>query len=164
MKFVFTGHRPNKLRNDYDLKSPFVMEIKRRIIEIVMSYEDSNKEFITGMALGIDQLAAQIALELSIHFTAAIPCFGQESMWPKKSQDKYHELLQYAKTIIHVTMNKYNNTCMQKRNEWMVNQMDRDDILIAVWDGSPGGTKNCIDYAKRRNKTIVYIMLETISL
>lgn len=43
---------------------------------------------------------------------------------------------------------------MQKRNEWMV---DNCDILIAVWDKSPGGTKNCVDYAESKKKQIIYI-------
>jgi uncharacterized phage-like protein YoqJ len=48
---------------------------------------------------------------------------------------------------------------MQIRNEWMV---DRCDKLIAVWDGSKGGTGNCVDYAKSVNKDIFRIDLNTL--
>ena len=34
---------------------------------------------------------------------------------------------------------------MQERNEWMVNNCD---VLIAVWDGTSGGTANCVKYAE----------------
>jgi nucleoside 2-deoxyribosyltransferase len=44
--------------------------------------------------------------------------------------------------------------CMQDRNIWMV---DHCDALIAVWDGTSGGTANCVGYAKRVGKPIVYI-------
>jgi uncharacterized phage-like protein YoqJ len=35
---------------------------------------------------------------------------------------------------------------MQVRNEWMV---DHCNDLLAVWDGSDGGTGNCVRYAQR---------------
>lgn len=161
MKIVFTGHRPNKLRNDYNLTSDFVLGIKRRIIEIIESIPSHvDKEIITGMALGVDQLAAMIAIELGIPFVAAIPCIGQESKWPYKSIDRYQHLISEADLVHYVTREPYNNTCMQKRNEWMIDQMTNlDDILIAVWDGTSGGTKNCIDYAIKKNKTIQYIKI-----
>jgi uncharacterized phage-like protein YoqJ len=37
---------------------------------------------------------------------------------------------------------------MQVRNEWMVNHAN---ILLALWDGSTGGTYNCIQYAMKKN-------------
>jgi uncharacterized phage-like protein YoqJ len=40
----------------------------------------------------------------------------------------------------------FTSYAMQIRNEWMV---DHCDLLVALWDGSPGGTGNCIRYAKR---------------
>lgn len=35
--------------------------------------------------------------------------------------------------------------------------VDRCDRLIAVWDGSNGGTGNCVKYAKEVGKPIVVI-------
>ena len=43
---------------------------------------------------------------------------------------------------------------LQKRNEWMV---DHCDILIAVWDGTSGGTANCVNYAQSVNKEKIFI-------
>ena len=43
---------------------------------------------------------------------------------------------------------------MQKRNEYMV---DKCDILLAVWDGSAGGTNNCVKYARKLDKEIIII-------
>lgn len=37
---------------------------------------------------------------------------------------------------------------------WMV---DNCDLLIAVHDGSPGGTANCVNYANQKNKKIINI-------
>ena len=35
--------------------------------------------------------------------------------------------------------------------------VNNSDLVIAVWNGSKGGTNNCIDYAKKKNKDILYI-------
>lgn len=43
---------------------------------------------------------------------------------------------------------------MQKRNEYMV---DNSDIVIAVWDGTKGGTYNCVKYAQKLEKKIIQI-------
>jgi uncharacterized phage-like protein YoqJ len=43
---------------------------------------------------------------------------------------------------------------MQDRNIWMV---DHCDALIAVWDGTSGGTANCVRYAQKVGKPIVFI-------
>jgi len=41
---------------------------------------------------------------------------------------------------------------MQTRNIWMV---DNCDLVLALWDGSDGGTGNCIKYANKIGKPIV---------
>ena len=40
---------------------------------------------------------------------------------------------------------------MQKRNEWMADKATR---IVALWDGSPGGTANCIAYASKIGRPI----------
>ena len=41
---------------------------------------------------------------------------------------------------------------MQKRNRYMV---DNSDIVIAVWDGTPGGTENTVRYAEKLGRKIL---------
>ena len=43
---------------------------------------------------------------------------------------------------------------MMKRNKYMV---DKSDIVVAVWNGSKGGTANTVKYAKQSGKTIKQI-------
>jgi uncharacterized phage-like protein YoqJ len=40
----------------------------------------------------------------------------------------------------------------QRRNEFMV---DAADVLAAFFDGSPGGTANCVLYASKVGKKVV---------
>lgn len=109
---------------------------------------------ISGMALGIDTLWAKLAIERDTPLIAAIPFNGQESVWPKESRDLYHELLKQAYEIVVIGGDGYSKEKMQKRNEWMV---DNCDVLVAVTDDSPGGTANCIKYAKSKKKYIEWI-------
>jgi len=164
MKIAITGHRPNKLGNDYDLTSDLVKKIKYEIQHIItqINQPGSNLELITGMALGIDTLFAQIAIENKIPFTAAIPCINQDKMWIQKYKDLYHSILKHRLcSIIYVSDKEYDLECMNKRNEWMVNNCD---LLIAVWDGTSGGTANCVKYAKKKKKHIIQIDLKQLKL
>ena len=105
---------------------------------------------ITGMALGVDQLFAMAALNAKeqcedIYIHAAIPCANHSGRWPKKAQDIYNKILSGCDEVYLVHNGPYNNTCMQERNEYMV---DLANELIAIYDGKSGGTANCIRYAR----------------
>lgn len=149
MIVVFTGHRPNKL-GGYDDKKNF-----RRIFdEIVGALCVEYQTIISGMALGIDTWAAELAIKLDIPFKAYVPFRNQECMWPKESQSRYAFLLHKAQEIKYICSPGYAAWKMQKRNEAMVNDCD---LLIAIWDGTSGGTGNCVRYAQSINKKIMRI-------
>ena len=61
MRIAITGHRPNKLGNDYDLTGLLIQKIKVKLQEIINDKRPTH--LISGMALGIDTLWAQLALE-----------------------------------------------------------------------------------------------------
>jgi uncharacterized phage-like protein YoqJ len=106
------------------------------------------------MALGVDQWAANIAYKLGIPFIAAVPFEGQEKAWPEQSQKVFNILIGKVAEVVIVSPGGYTAYKMQVRNEWMV---DRADKVIAIWDGTPGGTGNCVNYAKSKNKEIIFI-------
>ena len=166
IRIAATLHRCNKLwgynYNDPDyriLKNIF----KSHIINAINNTEDRTVECISGMALGTDTIFALAALEASllgynVNLVAAIPFEGQELRWPENSIKLYNHILKHASEIVYVCDKGYKPYKMQKRNEYMVNLLTSDnDFLIAVWDGTPGGTANCIGYAKKLNKRIIYI-------
>jgi len=142
-----TGHRPDKLGG-------YSSDINLKLIDVVGPWLEKNKpkKVISGMALGFDSALAEAALYLHIPLIVAIPFFGQETKWPKESQTKYNDILSNAVDKIYVCDQGYAPWKMQIRNEWMV---DHCDILLALWNGSSGGTSNCIEYAKKKNKSIV---------
>lgn len=147
----FTGHRLNKL-GGYTLPNPTYLSVCQKLERTLT--ELNPEKAISGMALGVDQWAANVCIKLGIPFTAAVPFIGQESIWPAESQKTYKRLLAKATEVVIVCPGGYALAKMQTRNEFMVNSCD---TLIGVWDGSKGGTGNCIAYAKSINKPIIII-------
>jgi len=151
-----TGHRPNKLGG-------YTHEAEAMLHTLANWWLSANrpKEVITGMALGWDTALAISSYNLGIPYTAAIPFRGQEEMWPQKSQDKYNLLLSKAKDIVIVCEGGYSSQKMQLRNIWMV---DNSQGILALWDGTSGGTHNCVKYAKTTKKPIYNIWEHYLSL
>lgn len=143
-----TGHRPSKL-GGYDTG------VKKALRDLAKGHLSEIKGLdyvISGMALGWDQAYAQAAYDLGIPFWAAIPCAGQESMWPYHSRIEYQDLLRLAARVEVITPGPYEAWKMHKRNEWMV---DKADEVDALWDGSRGGTYDTVKYAEWRGKKVV---------
>lgn len=147
-----TGHRPDKLGGygNYERTE------RRKLFDIARFWLEHNMEpdssVISGMAQGWDQILACAAISLGIPFTAAIPFKGQELAWPEKAQESYHVLLNAAVEVITVCDGGYAPWKMQKRNEWMV---DHSQLVLAFWNGTPGGTANCIKYANAKGKAVI---------
>ena len=142
-----TGHRPNKLGG-------YSKQASRRIYDVAKHYLDTMEPdgVISGLALGWDMELAEAALDLCIPLTCAIPFAGQESRWPKESQDRWNKIVKHATYTHIVSEGGYAPWKMQTRNIWMV---DNCDLVLALWDGSDGGTGNCIKYANKIDKPIV---------
>lgn len=156
----FTGHRPQTITYLWDESSQQALELKSRIKKaIVYLIENKNvKHFISGMALGVDMIAAEIVLDLkkkypNITLECAIPCETQANKWTVKYRDRYFSIIEKSdkETLLQT---HYTADCMHKRNRYMV---DKSDYVIAVWNGSPSGTGKTVMYAKENHKTILQI-------
>lgn len=141
MIVAFTGHRPDKL-GGWNPEHPVVSRVKTVIRKFLVDTRPAH--VISGMAQGVDQWAAQEANGLGIPFIAALPCDEMDAPWRLPAKRRFHELLALARQVVVVSPGPYKPWKMQRRNEWMV---DNCDVLAAVWDGSTGGTANCVDYA-----------------
>src|SRR6185369_8185560 len=93
MIVAFTGHRPDKL-GGYKLPNPTYLYVCQEIDKALRELKP--EKVISGMALGVDQWAANIAHKLGIPFVAAVPFEGQESAWPQASQKTYRSLIKLA--------------------------------------------------------------------
>lgn len=161
----FTGHRPNKL-NGYNPTDNKELLFKLRDIVIDHIENKDVDTFITGMALGIDMWAGRIVLKLKekyphIKLVAAVPCKNQHNKWSQISKDEWQDIIDKCDKVHYVSEESYTHWCMQKRNEWMV---DNSNYIIAVWDGTNGGTGNCVEYAKKVNKEITRLDPKTLEV
>lgn len=100
-------------------------------------------------------LSVQASINCGIPFIAAVPFKDQELNWSEKVQKYFNNLLKKAESVTYVSEEGYSAYKMQIRNEWMVNNCD---LLLAVWDGTEGGTYNCIKYARGKGKEIINLI------
>lgn len=146
-----TGHRPNKL-GGYRVPNPTFNSVMEGMDKILLELRPD--AVICGMALGVDQWLAELCIFNGIPYIAAIPFQGFDSRWPEPSRVKYRQLLDAASRVEVVCTGGYEPWKMQRRNEWMVDNCDR---LLAVFDGTDGGTANCVRYARNCGKSILYV-------
>lgn len=142
-----TGHRPNKL-GGYGQAATF--RLYNTAVGVLEDLQPT--KVISGMALGWDQALALAALNNEVPYIAAVPFMGQESVWPAQSQEQFRHLIKHAEELVVVCTGAYAGWKMQKRNQWMVDHCDK---VIALWDGTAGGTANCVRYANTKGKEII---------
>lgn len=159
-----TGHRPQKISRDlFEWDKP----LSERYIDFFMKYilnyvQETDSEVIcrSGMALGIDTLFAIAAIRLKksgylVKLECCIPCIKQYSKWNPSAVDLYHKILAEADLVTYVSKEPYTAWCMNDRNEYMVdNGCNR---VLAVWDGTKGGTGNCVQYAIKQQVPIIVV-------
>lgn len=161
-----TGHRPTKLVGGYD---HFAFENKMITYVFKKDIEKKLLEYrevvcITGMAIGVDMLYAIACLSLKdkyvgrLKLICAVPFEGHGRRWSADHKIIQSMILESADAVVNTTgasnpPHSAVRSLMQKRNEWMV---DNSDVLWALFDGSPSGTRNCVNYAKKQGKQIEY--------
>lgn len=156
---AFTGHRPDKLsggyKGDHTNIKDFIKDELQKIITMECVGEFApNIQVIVGGAQGTDQIAHKAALEVyNCDIILIEPFKGFWRKWPIDSIENYMWLKYHPKTS-YETLDKsefYAPYKMQHRNEEMVN---RATEIWAWWDGSEGGTANCVAYAKKIDKPV----------
>lgn len=154
----FTGHRPSKMGLPEE-------KLKALLWEAIQSAVAAGyTTFITGMAPGVDIWAAEIVLELKqespeLLLVCALPYprfTGKEdgkSEWPRRAG----KILQQADAVVEVSPRYLHSGVYQLRNIWMV---DHASLVIAAFNGEPGGTHNTILYARRKGIEVHYLPME----
>ena len=148
----FTGHRPGKLPWGYREEDPRCVSLKRRIADAVESaYQEGFRHFLCGMAQGCDLYFCESVLRLrevhpEVTLEAAIPCPTQADGWPRDQRERYARLVAACdyETVVSA---RYTPGCMHRRDRYMV---DHASLLIAAFDGTPGGTRYTVEYAMGR--------------
>lgn len=157
---AFTGHRPMRL-GGYDETTPKWRAVRRALdYEIRTAIADGYDTFITGLALGVDMVAAELVLEskrrlapeFPIYLVGAAPFIGHTVRWPETARRRIANIVVALDQLVFTSEGGYEAWKMHRRNEWMI---DHSAYLIAVWDGQPGGgTYQAVSYATRKGVPI----------
>lgn len=158
----FTGHRESKLPWGSNELDPRCVELKKRIFDAVWAvYSSGVRHFICGMASGSDLYFCEAVMQLrdereDVSIEAAIPWEGQSERWPPEMKKRYSRLTSECdyQTLVQ---SDFSPDCLMRRNHYMV---DSSGVLIAVYNGSPGGTRQTMLYAMRRNIEIIELATE----
>lgn len=154
MIISITGHRPDKL---------WGYKLDRREYEVLMQMmcnyfiHNNVTEVIQGCALGVDTLSALTVIDMkkagyNIKLTSAVPCKDFQSNWKNElDRTRFDHIIANSDRVHYVSEEEYDISCLQKRNEWMVNNAQG---VLAVWDGTAGGTFNCIKYANMTQRHV----------
>jgi len=143
MKICFTGHR-NVRRTK---------QIAETLERIANKYPGAT--WICGGAVGLDSAAATFAMERGIDLWLILP-FPPAVMtkyWSTSQKATLGSTIKYASRL-SVVSPRYDVAAYQHRNMRMV---DLSDLCVAFFDGSPGGTANCVKYARYVGRDLVVI-------
>lgn len=173
LHIALTGHRPNKL-GGYNIKTSAYKQLQNDL-ETYIEFQLEHFETIwchSGLALGADTVWSKAILAMKqryperVFFHAEIPTLSQTNRWSRKSDMDFwgEQLLRADNWTIYDPEFEMYPVRKQERlvgrilNDRSRGMIDHSDILLAVYaHGSKGGTKNAINYAISKNKTIQYI-------
>ena len=161
---AFTGYRPEKLPFGYDYECELAQKVMAALYSIYEKlFLKGYRFFLTGGAMGSDLLAADVISQLKKNYGSqarhvsnyiCLPCHDHIKKWDQKEKDHLEKLLNGDTYPFYVSDRPYFSGCMQVRNRYMV---DTSAVLVAVYDGKPGGTRNTVEYAEKIKKKIVII-------
>ena len=146
---AFTGHRDIE-KSEYDALA------KRLFLTVDALYREGVYTYYCGGAVGFDTVAAVTVLNMKAHYphlrlVMAIPCPEQSARWRDADRALYESILRRADEVVTVSPS-YTNTCMMKRNRYMV---DRAEVLISYVKRETGGSAATKRYAIKKGLRIL---------
>ena len=144
---ALTGHRVlGKDFNEMVLRDTFARLIQEGVTV-----------FLCGMAVGFDTVCCRLLYELrkeyAITVVACIPFAGQENKFSKKKKKTYEEYTRLSDEKV-ILYDAYTPGVYFGRNRYMI---DRCNVVLAYLHTERGGTHYTVEYAKKKNKQIIYI-------
>lgn len=115
-------------------------------------------DFISGGALGFDQIAASLIvikkeMGLNIRLKLALPCRGQDALWNHEQKRFFQTLLGQADEIIYVSQ-QYDVFCMKRRNHYMV---EHSAYCICALLDAKSETAQTVRYACEKGLEIINV-------
>ena len=146
---AFTGHRPEKCRHtEQEIKSDLEKAIRAAM-------EKGCRIFINGGQRGVDIWAAETVIRLKeagaqVSLVTASPYKGFEKHWDAEWVARLNQVIESSDEVHYVSEEPGRDSFLL-RDQWMVYHSNR---LIAVFNGTPGGTESTIEYAKEMRREV----------
>ena len=134
-----TGHRPERLGRNWSV-------VERWIAEKIDEYKNKYGEVgvISGMAQGVDQIAARVAIKKGVGLKCYFP-------FPHRMSDFEKYVIENAEEVRY-EFDKYVPQSYTIRDRRIV---DDCDVLLVVWDGiKSGGAYYTYKYALEKGKKV----------
>lgn len=157
-----TGHRPDKLGNSWSIESPISRSIQKEVyswLKYILEHTD-HLHVIAGGALGFDTHLALATLKLkqevdNVALEIAVPHKNFNGKWSVDDKEVFELIASMSDEVHYVSTNsEFSLNDLELRNRYMVR---KSDIVLALWDGSNGGTYNAFTFAERNNKPIIWL-------
>lgn len=120
---------------------------------------------LTSLAVGTDQLFANVLRSRDVPFTAIIPSNHYESTFAPDEISQFETLCAAAADLVVLPFSEPSEDAYLEAGKAIV---DTADSMIAVWNGKPargrGGTADIVDYALGRAKRVHHINPELRSV
>ena len=157
----FTGYRPQKFPFPLSRENAAYLNFENSLLAKITELVNAGcLTFYTGMAMGFDIIAAECVLSVSkamkhhaIRLICAIPFLDQAKSFSPEWKERYESVLARADGAVLIS-DKYYPKCYFDRNRFMV---DNSDFVLTWFDGSSGGTKNTVEYAKSISRKVINI-------
>lgn len=164
----FTGHRPQRLPFQFDEQHPDCVRLKERLRQemVRLITEEEVSCFITGLALGIDMICAELVLELKethpqVTLECAIPYEEQAARWTVPHRERYYDII-VRSDYENQLQGYYTSDCMKKQSHYMV---EKSGHVLAVWDGDARSrTGRTVRYARELGREITIIHPVTLEI
>jgi len=123
-------------------------------------------EIYSGMALGVDQWACEIVLDMKeiyphIRLIAVRPCEAQAAHWNNEQQERYFKILAQCDDVVTMQA-RYTPSCIFERNRYLI---ENAKYVLAVYDGgTKGGTAYTVNFAKNKSRWITIIHPDTLTV
>ncbi|MCL1882927.1 MAG: DUF1273 domain-containing protein [Defluviitaleaceae bacterium] len=147
----FTGHRALS-------KKKIERIVKRLNEEIDLLIQQGVTNYISGGAVGFDQIAASLVLSrkqqgVDIRLIFALPCHNQDEKWNDRQKQLYRSLLSEADEV-HYVSEKFTDECMKERNYFMV---DNSAYCICALTNPISGTGQTTRYAQQQDLQVINV-------
>lgn len=144
-----SGHR--------DIPIHKLVTLRKNIRKTLLALVDNGIVYFgCGGAVGFDTIAAEEILRLKkkkshIKLIMVYPCKDQTKYWSRRYIKRYLKIQKKSDKVVYIS-EKYDDSCMHKRNRHLVNS---SSVCLCYLCKDSGGTRYTVDYANRKGLKII---------